>query len=51
MDDKIETDEYGKVEVGKIRQFGDLPNVVFFNLKRYKYRKGQNRPVKILTDF
>lgn len=51
MDDKIETDDYGKVEVTKHRQFTNLPNVIFFNLKRYKYRKDHNRLVKILTDF
>ena len=51
MDDKIDTDEYGKVDVGKVREFGALPNVVFFNLKRYKYRRMLKRATKILTEF
>lgn len=51
MEDKIETDDYGKVEVNKRRVITELPKVVFFNLKRYQYNKERNRLVKILADF
>jgi ubiquitin C-terminal hydrolase len=51
MEDLIETDDYGKVEVSKHRIITELPKVVFFNLKRYRYRKDRNRLVKILADF
>lgn len=51
MDDKIDTDEYGKVVVAKVREFGALPNVVFFNLKRYKFRRALNGATKILSEF
>lgn len=37
--------------MGKMREFGALPNVVFFNLKRYKFRRALNRATKILTEF
>ena len=37
--------------MGKVREFGALPNVVFFNLKRYKYRRMLKRATKILTEF
>ena len=37
--------------MNKKREFINLPNVVFFNLKRYKYNKDKNRSTKILADF
>ena len=37
--------------VSKVREFVNLPNIVFMNMKRYKYRAERQRVQKIMDPF
>lgn len=43
------TDEFGTLQAKKYKTFDELPNILFFNLKRYKFKK--DKPTKMMIDF
>lgn len=44
-------DGFGELFAKKYKLFDKLPNIIFFNLKRYTFRKDKNKQTKILTEF
>lgn len=51
VEELIDTDEHGKIKIGKSRSFETLPNVIFFNIKRYIFHRERLSLQKVLAEF